>query len=193
MIFYTAVVCRGHLLFYQRAGESTTKLAKEMLGDERLRGKYSIGVGGHKTEDDILSAEKDLLEVAVPLMAEDLKMMIGVNRGFLAEVEEEVRIIRTSFARTPKIVGAFLDRRKVAPEDSRYKSPIGFVHLALPTIVEVSPEKGHLTFHEREVAHAEWVPSDDIQQKLEEILQSPYGIDSWTEVFIHEFLSELIT
>ena len=190
IIFYTAIVCKNHLLFYQRAGESTTKLPQQTLGDARLRGRYSIGVGGHKTEDDILSVEGDLLDVAIPLVANELKMMIGVNRGLLAEVEEEIGVTRTGFTKPPKILGAFMDRRKITPENPKYKNPIGFVHLALPTIVELDPEKTkRLRFFEREITWAGWYPLEQAGLKLEELMSSPYGVDPWTEVFIREFLS----
>lgn len=193
IIFYTAIICRDHLLWYQRAGEQTTKLPAEMLGDERLRGKYSIGWGGHKTEDDILSVEGDLLDQVISLVSDEVKMMVGVNRGFLAEIGEETGIRRENFAKTPRIIGAFMDRRNVPPEDPRYNQPVGFVHLSLPTIIEISPDIGQLRFSEREAAWAGWVPLAETEAKLEEVLKSPYGVDSWTEVFIREFLSELRT
>lgn len=189
VIFYTAIVCEDYLLWYRRAGELTTKLPKELLGDERLRGKFSIGVGGHKTKDDILSVRDDFLNIMIPLVVDEVKNIIGVNKGLLSEVEEEVGVSRESFVNPPKILGAFMDRRNVPPEDPRYKHPIGFVHLALPTIMEISTEKtSRLRFFEREIAWAGWVPLNKTDQKLEEALASPYGVDSWTEVFIKEFL-----
>lgn len=194
IIFYTAIICGNNLLFYQRAGEKSTKLASETLGDARLRGKYSIGIGGHKTEDDILSVADDLLDVVVPLVSGQLKMMIGVNRGMLAEVEEEIGVTRDSFDGSPKILGAFMDRRNVPPEDSRYQHPVGFVHLALPTIVKLSPDKvKRLRFYEREIGWAGWVPLDQVGQKLEEFQKSPFGVESWTEIFIKEFLPDLLS
>lgn len=182
VIFYTAVTCRNHLLWYQRAEG----------GDERLRGKYSIGVGGHKTKDDILSVEGDFLDEALPVFADELRLLIGTNRGLLAEVEEEIGVSRNGFTRPPRILGAFVDRRNVAPEDSRYQHPVGFVHLAIPTLIEISPEKiSQLRFFQREIAWADWVPLEQATKKLEEVLQSPWGVDSWTEIFIKEFLADL--
>lgn len=77
IIVYSFVVCQGQLLWYQRADSKDH-------GDPRLRGKISVGLGGHKTREDISFSREELVFLGdlLPAIKDEVGTMLGINRGF---------------------------------------------------------------------------------------------------------------
>ncbi|MBI4038088.1 hypothetical protein HY387_00335 [Candidatus Daviesbacteria bacterium] len=190
VIFYAAILANDRLLWYQRAGSQTTAtIPPELLGDERLLGKYSIGFGGHKTEEDIhlTPPEQLMLSPLVPGLQRFLERALGPSRGLFAEVEEELGI-KPHDIKGVRLSGAFLDNRVTNPAD---KVQVGWVHLGLPVMIELDPSSiTELRFALREVRTVWWIPFKDTLATLEKYMADPMiSVESWTEVFIKEFLN----
>ena len=195
IIIYSVIVCQNNLLWYQRATPETAGTdRKKFLGDLRLQGKQSVGFGGHKTEDDIglSNAELTFLQDLLPAIKDQLAVLVGLNKGFFTEIEEELGINRGNI-KDIKFLGAFFDERL---EDPSIEIQVGWVHTGIATIIELDPETTtKLHFHTRETAKAWWVPFDKVFEELNhkmKVAQQGKGplVESWTETMIKEFWSD---
>ena len=101
LIPYVLLICNDRLLRYRRGrgGEET-----------RLRGLYSIGIGGHISEEDHVLFSKDF----------------GYKEGMLREVREEVAIEQVKEATVAMI-----------NDDS---TEVGYVHFGVVHIMQVASE-----------------------------------------------------
>src|SRR6266581_5618188 len=101
LIPYVLLICNDRLLRYRRGrgGEET-----------RLRGLYSIGIGGHISEEDHVLFSKDF----------------GYKEGMLREVREEVAIEQVKEATVAMI-----------NDDS---TEVGYVHFGIVHIMQVASE-----------------------------------------------------
>jgi predicted NUDIX family phosphoesterase len=101
LIPYVLLICNNRLLRYRRGrgGEET-----------RLRGLYSIGIGGHISEEDHVLFSKDF----------------GYKEGMLREVREEVAIEQVKEATVAMI-----------NDDS---TEVGYVHFGVVHIMQVASE-----------------------------------------------------
>jgi len=101
LIPYVLLICNDRLLRYRRGrgGEET-----------RLRGLYSIGVGGHISEEDHVLFSKDF----------------GYKEGMLREVREEVAIEQVKEATVAMI-----------NDDS---TEVGYVHFGIVHVMQVASE-----------------------------------------------------
>lgn len=191
IIVYTAVVCQGHVLWYQRASEKSELKEKKVL-ETRLQGKYSIGFGGHKTSADIQFSRKELvfLKQLLPAVCNEIGTILGVNRGFFAEVEEELGLTRES-VKEVKLLGAFMDNRFEDPQD---EIQVEWVHTGIATILEVDESQvDRLTLRKSEITKAWWVPQQSLRKEYEKLRKdwlSGRGskVERWTEIMIKEFL-----
>ena len=102
LIPYVLLICNDRLLRYRRGrgGEET-----------RLRGLYSIGIGGHISEEDHVLFSKDF----------------GYKEGMLREVREEVAIEQVKEATVAMI-----------NDDS---TEVGYVHFGVVHIMQVASER----------------------------------------------------
>ena len=102
LIPYVLLICNDRLLRYRRGrgGEET-----------RLRGLYSIGIGGHISEEDHVLFSKDF----------------GYKEGMLREVREEVAIEQVKEATVAMI-----------NDDS---TEVGYVHFGIVHIMQVASER----------------------------------------------------
>src|SRR3989344_3559839 len=195
IIVYSAIACQDNLLWYQRATPETAGTdRKKFLGDLRLQGKLSIGFGGHKTEDDIglSKAELTFLHDLLPVIKDQLAILVGLNKGFFTEIEEELAINRGNI-KDIRFLGAFFDERM---EDPSIEVQVGWVHTGIATIIELDPETTtKLIFHTRETAKAWWVPFDKVFEDLNNKIKAAQQgkgplVESWTEIMIKEFWSD---
>ena len=102
LIPYVILICRVQILRYRRGrgGEET-----------RLHGLYSIGIGGHISEEDHLLFSRN----------------VGYQEGMLREIREEVDIEQVREA----VVGVIND-------DS---TEVGYVHFGVVHVMEVAEER----------------------------------------------------
>lgn len=119
---------KGEYLCYKRAGS-----------EERLKGKYSVGIGGHINETD----QGEKTEINEPNGLEQTIM-----QGFLRELHEETGIENIEIS--PSIEDNFLGTI------NEEESPVGEVHLGLVLHYRLSP---HSTLHlGEELSQACWLP-----------------------------------
>lgn len=192
IIIYTLVVWNGKLLFYRRAKEQgASARERRYLGDERLRGRVSVGFGGHKTINDVEHATNQLLLLGelFPGLMPEMTNIVGLNSGVLYEVEEETGV-RPSDIRRLMLLGGFRDLRERPTRATRI--PVGHVHAAIAALVELKKETpitvGKLQFPAHEVADAWWVP---VGRAMTEFKKHRHDMESWSEIMIREFLPRL--
>lgn len=192
IIVYSAIVCQNNLLWYQRATPASAGNDKQkFLGDTRLQGKLSIGFGGHKTEDDIGLSREELTfaQDLLPVLKDQLAVILGLNRGFFAEIEEEIGVNRGNIKEV-KLMGAFFDERV---EDPSIEIQVGWVHTGIAAFIEIDPETTKdLRFRTRETEKAWWVPFKEVERDLETTMkQAQLGkgpnVETWTEIMLREF------
>ena len=184
------IVCQNNLLWYQRASEEAKK-NRNFIGEPRLQGRFSVGFGGHKTEEDIYLSREELifLKDLLPAVQDEIGTILGLNRGFFSEVEEEIGIGKEDI-RDLKLLGAFYDKRI---EDPLLPVQVGWVHTGIAAVLEVEPQEvSHLTFRTSEIAKAWWVPYKDVEKELVKrqsdwIKGKNSKVESWTEILIREF------
>ena len=189
IIVYSMVTCQNHLLWYQRT--SPNKQKGEFVGDPRLQGRFSVGFGGHKTREDITISREELifLKDLLPAVEEEIGTVVGLNKGFFSEVEEEIGISREGI-KDLTLLGAFYDKRI---EDPLLPVQVGWVHTGIAAVLKVNPlVMSRLVFRASEIAKAWWVPFGKVKQELEKRQENwakgvGPKVETWTEIMIEEF------
>lgn len=195
VIIYAAVVCNGNLLWYQRP-DLKAELKKKFVGDTRLQGRFSVGFGGHKTEEDFSISRLELvfLKDVLSGVEKEVSTLLGLNKGLFSEVEEEIGLKRNG-VKSLKLLGSFFDGRY---EDPFVNVQVGWVHTGIAAILEVDKEAvEYLTFRKSEVAKVWWVPFNKVLRELrvrEKDWQRGKGskVETWTEVVLKEFWTDFI-
>lgn len=190
IIVYTMVVCQNNLLWYQRSAPEVKKV-KKFVGDPRLQGRFAVGFGGHKTWQDIYLSREELvfLKDLLPAVQDEIGTILGLNRGFFNEVEEEIGISKDDIQYL-KLLGAFYDKRI---EDPLLAVQVGWVHTAIAAVLEVNPQTAqYLTFRTSEIAKAWWVPFAKVEKELKTKQEDWFKgkgpkVETWSEIMIKEF------
>ena len=195
IIIYTMVTCQENLLWYQRSSPEAKK-GRKFIGDPRLQGRFTVGFGGHKTQEDISISREELifLKGLLPAVQDEVGTVLGLNRGFFSEVEEEIGITRDGVENL-KLLGAFYDKRI---EDPLLPVQVGWVHTGIAAVLEINSRVvSHLTFPTSEIAKAWWVPFSKVEEEMEK-RQGDWNrgkepkIETWTEIMIKEFWKDYL-
>lgn len=190
IVFYAAVFCKNQVVLYQRSSEKTVERPEQLIGDQRLEGKVSIGFGGHITAEDIKLSKAESLVIHKNLqgVSDVIGRSLGVSRSLYTEITEEIGVHEDQIFRS-EILGAFMDRQG---EIRQGIIPVSWVHLAVPLILELDPElTDELIFNSNEVGRAWWVPIHELLDKLRGYKSNPQvEVEPWTEIMIEDYLAE---
>lgn len=153
---------KGQILTYQRKGK-----------EKGLLGKWSIGVGGHISQQDFFTLINETHSDYPALM--DLVM-----RGTERELEEELGIDIQYCSEMFNTSEDFAEAIKFCL--ASYDDPTSSVHVGLPFIIEV--EQSDITFDPKEFNNLQWL---DPKELVYSHKQKTREYETWSRILIDNF------
>lgn len=146
---------------FQRSSSSSYK-------EEKLRGKYSVGIGGHIDEEDVSYNDNGIIDLEKTLLN-------NIQREVNEEIELKFSSTENRFQAKPVMLGFIND-------DS---NTVGKMHLGISYIVFTNMD---IIKKDSEILNGEWVSVDCIDNLMKSTL---FEFETWSK-FIYPLLSGVI-
>lgn len=154
---YFQITCEGKILTYQRKGK-----------EKGLLGKWSIGVGGHVSQEDFIEHTIECMEDYPNILSliysgavRELKEELGINTGWIEALAEE-----DSFDEAvTQVIATFAD-------------PTSTVHVGLPLTVELPDHLyDSIKLDPAEFLNFQWLTPDELKA-------SGLEFETWSQLLV---------
>ncbi len=171
IILYTVVFDRAlkHILFYRRAdSHSDAETKPAVTGDSRLRGKASLGFGGHI--DQIDQFQWKVLSILIPGFYQQIRRSLSLEVARIREFEEELGINGADLAHF-FLAKAFRKVYTPAELQDLPEVPVHAVHICICAVAvldtyKLAAESRPLIFRRSEIASLEWIKIVQLKQRI---------------------------
>lgn len=190
-IVYTIVIAGGHLLFYRRAYETKKIKDEQIVVEERMRGKISIGFGGHTTGED--RRHLTTLGILFPGIHPEIQTISALEQSQTAEWQEELGIGQNDI-KIFRLLGAFHMKFGTEILKNPKTAPVEAFHIGICAVAELDEKRlagRGLYLPKNEIAEVQWVPLNQVKKTLRLYERRGATIDLWTKYIAEEFLPML--
>lgn len=197
IIIYSMVTVGDHILVYQRASTDDVQAEDtDKLGDSRLRGRVSVGFGGHTSANDHQEhmIENGILATLMPIVWPGVVLGTSLTRARLVELKEELGIPSEAIEDF-KFLGGFFETFSEEELSDPKNIPVGSVHTGICGLVTLNPyvlRDAGLVCQRTEIAAAQWYPKAEVIEAITAMKAQGRKVESWTDIVLNEFLPPLL-